>query len=59
MQRDIVVWIVTVADSNPKPWPPPWALLKLGMPNRMVQRYRRVRCDMTHGLRQRIEAAKN
>jgi hypothetical protein len=54
-----IEWIVTVADANPKPWPPSWMLLKFGMPNLMVQRYRRIRHDMTVGLRQRVQQNQN
>jgi hypothetical protein len=52
-------WIITVADTIARPWPSPSTLLKLGVPMLMVQRYRRVRHDMTVGLRQRVEQPQN
>jgi hypothetical protein len=52
-------YIIVIADTIPKPWPPASQLVALGIPLAVARRYQLVRRDMTAGLKRRLELAKN
>ena len=47
-------WIVVVADTITKKWPPAKALTEVGVPLKLAARYQRIRYDMTTGLKRRL-----
>ena len=47
-------WIITVIDSNAKAFPPARSLLDVGVPLGIANKWKRVRYEMTTGLKRRL-----